>query len=129
MSEDASVESTDGGLTYGEWRDALESGTLVGLECRECEAITATPKAACIQCASRDLRRIDLPVRGELHTETSIAVTPAGRSGPYRVGIVDLGRTSILGRVDGEVAIGDEIVLAGHVAEEELPAPVFEPVE
>lgn len=125
MSPSDAVE-TDDSLTYAEWRNHLESGALVGLECRSCGHITATPKRACGDCGGRDLEPHHLAQSGEVHSETTITVPPVGVEGPYQVGIVDLDDAHLLARIEGGVEIGDAVEFAGTIEIDGMPAPVFE---
>ncbi|GAB7011028.1 Zn-ribbon domain-containing OB-fold protein [Halorubrum trueperi] len=126
-SEDA-VRTLDD-VDYEEWREQLEAGVLLGLECRSCGHVTATPKRVCINCGARELDAVELPTRGTVYSETTIEVTPEGFDGPYQVVMVELGSVHLLVRVDGTVEIGDVAEFTGTVVTEDLPAPVFEPVE
>ncbi|WP_266075655.1 Zn-ribbon domain-containing OB-fold protein [Haladaptatus caseinilyticus] len=125
MSSDDEIDE-NGGLTYAEWRTRLESGDLVGLECRSCGHVTATPKRACIDCGGRNLTSNHLPHAGTVHSETTITVPPVGVDGPFQVGIVELGDARLLGRVEGDVEIGDTVELSGTVEVDGMPAPMFE---
>ena len=116
-------------VDYGAWRDRLESGMLVGLECRSCGHITATPKRACTQCGTQKPAAVELPTRGEVYSEITINVSPEGFDGPYLVVMVDLGSARLLVRTEGDVEISDEVAFAGTTVAEELPAPVFKPVD
>ncbi|WP_458188437.1 Zn-ribbon domain-containing OB-fold protein [Haladaptatus sp. NG-WS-4] len=115
-------------VTYAEWREHLEAGRLVGLQCRSCGHVTATPKRACIDCGDRDLVSHELPQQGEVHSETTIAVPPTGLEGPYQVALVELGDTRLLGRIEGRVEIGDAVEFTDSTTMDGMPAPVFEPV-
>lgn len=114
-------------ITYADWRQALEDGALLGLECR-CGAVTATPKRACPACGSRELAARELPRTGTVDSETTIAVPPTGHDSGT-VAVVDLGPARLLGRIDGTVEIGDRVVFAGAQTADGEPAPVFEPEE
>ncbi|EFW91409.1 hypothetical protein ZOD2009_14921 [Haladaptatus paucihalophilus DX253] len=129
MSGDRTSES--GPLAYADWRDRLEDGELVGLECRSCGHVTATPKRACIDCGDRILDTCSLPTTGTVHSETTITVPPVGFEGPYQVGVIDLGETKLMGRIRGDegVEIGASVEFADTVELDGMPAPVFEPVE
>lgn len=131
MSKEAPVEESGGPdhVEYGDWCERLEAGTLLGLECRTCGHVTATPKRACIECGARDLTGVELPTRGEVYSETIINVAPEGVDGPYQVAVIDLGPTRLLARIDGEVGIGDAAEFAGSIDATGSPAPVFEPTD
>ncbi|WP_049971418.1 Zn-ribbon domain-containing OB-fold protein [Haladaptatus cibarius] len=121
--------NTEVGLTYAEWREQLESGNLVGLECSSCGHVTATPKRACGECGGRNLELHDLPETGAVHSETTITVPPVGVEGPYQVAIVDLGDAHLLGRIEGSVEIEDEVAFTTTIEIEGMPAPVFSPLD
>lgn len=118
-------------LPYADWRDHLEEGALVGLECRSCGHVTATPKRACIECGDRNLDVYPLPDTGTVHSETTITVPPVGFDGPYQVAVIDLGETKVMGRIEGTegVQIGDFVEFVDTVKLDGMPAPAFEPVE
>ncbi len=113
-------------LGYEEWAKALRDGEVLGQECADCGNVTGTPKAACTDCGSRELSRVDLPEEGTVYTETTVAVTPEGFDDPYNVGIVQLGEARVLGRLDDGAEIGDEVVFSGTYEHEGEPSPVFE---
>lgn len=115
----------DGALTNDGWTRALREGTLLGQRCAACGAATAAPKAACARCGSRDLEPVELPTEGEVYSETTIAVPPAGFSGRYQVAIVSLGDAQVMAQIDGSVEIGDDVELQGIVESDERPAPLF----
>lgn len=113
-------------IEYEDWREALEDGVLLGQECPECGHTSATPRRACLECGATP-ETVELPTEGVVHSETSIEVTPEEfDDAGYRVGIVDLGAARILGRLGGDVAIGDDVALAGVVDEGGDPAPRFD---
>jgi uncharacterized OB-fold protein len=128
MSEN---ERTSNVLSYADWRDHLESGDLVGLECRFCGHVTATPKRACIECGDRNLDVHHLPDTGTVHSETTVTVPPVGFKGPYQVAVIDLGEAKVMGRIEGEeyVEIGGSVEFVDTVELDGMPAPVFEPME
>ena len=113
-------------LTYAEWAEALRDGELVGMACADCGNVTSTPKAACPECGSRELTRKSLPDDGTVYTETTVAVAPEGFEGGYKVGVVELGDARVLGRLDDDAEIGDEVVFADVFEHEGEPTPVFE---
>lgn len=115
-------------LSYDEWAETLREGELIGQACEECGNVTATPKAACTECGSRSLSRTTLPEEGTVYSETTINVPPEGYERGYKVGIVELGDTGarVLGRLDEDAEIGDEVVFEGAFQHDEEPAPVFE---
>jgi uncharacterized OB-fold protein len=67
-----------------------------------------------------------LPTTGEVHSETTIEVAPAGFEAPYTIVIVSVGDARVLGRTDGDVSIGDTVELSGALEAESFVSPVFE---
>lgn len=137
MSEVEAVDveqyTADGRLKHAGWKRALEEGLLLGQVCTECGHGTAAPKAACPHCGSEALEIRQLPTRGEVYTETTVAVPPDAFEGPYQVAIVSLesedGEAArVMGMIDGEAAIGDAVELAGLVDADAEPGPRFEPI-
>ncbi|MFC7175562.1 Zn-ribbon domain-containing OB-fold protein [Halosegnis marinus] len=117
-------------LTYAEWTEALREDRLLGLAC-SCGHTNGTPTGACPHCGNRDLERVELPMTGVVHTETTIQVPPAGvAERGYQVGVVELGDARVMGRFgDEHAAIGDEVALAGVVeGDDGHPGPLFERV-
>jgi uncharacterized OB-fold protein len=116
----------DEALTVKAWSKALRDGVLLGQRCDHCNHATAAPKAACVRCGARDLSVLQLPTEGEVYSETTIAVPPAGFEGPYQVVVIELDEGArVLARVDHEVTIGEQVELVGSVEEGELPTPLF----
>ena len=119
------------GFTHDAWAEAVRDGRLLGATCRDCGATVGAPTAACPHCGARRLELVDLPTRGAVYTETTIEVPPAGvKERGYQVAVVDLGNARVMGRLDDEaVAIGDDVVLAGFLEDDQgNPAPRFEAV-
>jgi uncharacterized OB-fold protein len=119
------------GFTHDAWAEAVRDGRLLGATCRDCGATVGAPTAACPHCGARALSVRDLPTRGTVYTETTIEVPPAGvEERGYQVAVVDLGDARVMGRLDDEaVAIGDDVVLAGFLEDDQgNPAPRFEAV-
>jgi uncharacterized OB-fold protein len=113
-------------LSYDDWAEAVRDGELVGLECDDCGNVTGAPKAACTECGSRSLSRVSLPAEGTVYSETTIAVAPEGLEGGYKVGVVEVGGTRVLGRLDEEAEIDDEVEFVDVFETQGEPAPVFE---
>ncbi|WP_248515079.1 Zn-ribbon domain-containing OB-fold protein [Salinarchaeum laminariae] len=112
--------------TYAEWRQHLwEDQVLLGQRCHDCGHATAAPKAACAQCGSRSIERIDLPPEGEVYARTRIEIAPAEFDGPYTVALVDLGEARVLARLTGEREIGESVTLTDVYEGDLGPAPVF----
>jgi len=118
-----------GGPSHAEWTEAVREGRILGATCGDCGATVGTPKAACPHCSARALETIELPSRGVVYTETTINVPPEGvDERGYQVAVVDLGGARVMGRLDDEaVAIGEHVVLSGHVEDEQgFAVPRFE---
>ena len=117
-------------LTHEKWEAALEDGSLVGLECEECEYVTATPNAACVRCGGRSVSPVRLPEQGSVYSKTTIEVAPDAQGSGYQIALVDVGDARVLGRItDGErVDIDDEVELSGPYEYDDDLAPLFEPI-
>jgi len=113
------------GLTVAAWSRGLRAGVLLGQRCGACGHVTGAPKAACARCGARDLAVEALPTTGEVFSQTTIAVAPEGFEAPYRVGLVDLGDATVLGRLPDDADVGDAVSLAGVVEQGERVAPRF----
>jgi uncharacterized OB-fold protein len=123
-------------LTYAAWRAALNEGRLLGQACDSCTNIQGTPKGACPHCGSRNIETVELPTHGEVYTETTVTVPPAGvEERGYQVAIVQLGEARVMGRIDAgrddtQVAIGESVELTGYITGEDGdPAPLFRPAD
>lgn len=115
------------GLTYSDWANSLRNGNLVGQECSDCGNVTGAPKSACPECGSRDVSSVHLPENGTVYTETTVAVPPEGfDDDSYKIGIVQVGDGRVLGRLDNEAEIGDEVEFVDVLEATEDPSPVFE---
>lgn len=114
-------------LTFRAWQDALEAGRILGHECEDCGWITAFPRGACDHCGGRALGVTELPTTGEVYSVTRVHVAPEGFEGGYGLALVDLGAARVLGRVEGEVDIGDPVRFTAVFDGTGDPAPVFEP--
>jgi uncharacterized OB-fold protein len=117
-------------LTHEVWAEGLESGTLKGLSCSSCEYVSATPKAACVRCGSREVSVIDLPPTGSVYTKSTIEIAPAQQGSGYQIALVDFEDARMLGRIaDGErVEIGDRVELHDTYEYEGDLVAVFAPV-
>ncbi len=116
-------------LTYDDWQEALLDGLLLGQECQDCGYTTGAPKAACPRCGSRGIDAVELPLEGEVHSETTIQVPPSGFERGYQVVVVDVGDARVTGRVDDPgVEIGDDVELSEGRETESGVAAVFERV-
>ena len=129
MSEPTDADKGPGHVEYEDWREHLETGTLLGVQCQSCGAVSATPKRACSGCGSREMAAIELPERGTVYSETRINVPPEDFDGTYQVGVVGLGETRLLARLRGAVDIGETVMFTGTIVEGDGPGPVFESAE
>lgn len=116
-------------LTFQAWQDHLREGRFLGHECADCGWVTGVPHAACDDCGGRDLTVTELPTTGEVYSVTRVNVAPEGFEGGYRLALVDLGPTRVLGRVEGEPEIGDTVSFTAVFEGTDDPAPVFEPAD
>jgi len=114
-----------GSLIHRDWERALRDGILLGQECADCGHVLGTPKSVCPDCSGWSLRTVRLPTTGEVFSETTIEVTPAGLDDRYQVAVVDLGPTRFLARVEDEVAIGDAVAFDGTVEYDDMAGPLF----
>lgn len=131
MSEERLPPNADiqGPPEYDDWRNLLEEGTLLGIECESCGWTTATPKRRCIECGSEQLDGIALPTTGDVYSETTLNVTPPGFDDSYQVAIINLNGTLLPARIDGTIEIGDCVRFSDVVTTDGRTAPVFEPIE
>lgn len=114
-------------LSYDEWADALHDGDLLGQTCSDCGATYGTPVSVCHDCGGRDLETVTLPRDGEIHSVTTIGVSPAGFDGPYHVGLVQLSDARVMARIAGDEQpdIGADVVLTDLIENDGYSAPVF----
>lgn len=77
-------------LTWTEYFEALDGGTLLGLRCGKCDSVTCPPMSVCQECGSKNLEKIELSGEGELKTMTSTFTTPEGFGEPYVFCYVEL---------------------------------------
>ena len=79
-------------LTFEEYNKALKKNKLLGLKCKECEAITVPPKMVCRKCTSPNMDIVELKGSGKIQTFTVVNVAPEGREGevPYIIVLVEL---------------------------------------
>jgi len=112
--------------SYETWRRHLwEDRVLLGQHCGKCGHTSAAPKAACAQCGSRALERVELPTAGEVYARTRIEIAPEDFEGPYTVALIDLGGARVLARLRGDFDIGADVELVDVYEGEFGPAPVF----
>lgn len=114
-------------LGYAEWCAALRDGALLGLACSDCDRVYGTPVSVCDSCGSRDLETVQFPTTGDVYTETTVHVPPVAFDGPYQVGLVEIGEARVMGRLQGDVEIGDAVELIDVIDHDGDPAPVFAP--
>jgi uncharacterized OB-fold protein len=112
-------------LTYEDWAAALHDEVLLGHSCGSCGAVSSVPAAACRDCGAREFETVALPTQGEVVSETTIGVPPTGFPDRYQIAIVAVGKTRVLGGVDGRVDIGDAVELTDVSVVDGDPAPVF----
>jgi uncharacterized OB-fold protein len=79
-------------LYFKDYNEALKQNKLLGLKCRQCNAITVPPKMACRQCSSVDMDVIELITEGKIRTFTTVFVGAEGRESevPYILVMVEL---------------------------------------
>lgn len=79
-------------LISQDYYQALKENRLLGLKCRDCNAITVPPKLVCRQCTSPELDIIELKGSGKIRTFTTVNVAAEGRENeaPYIIVIVEL---------------------------------------
>jgi hypothetical protein len=98
--------------------DALSAGRLLGIECRDCDAVLVPPRPACHACGSRRVGIAELPRTGEVYSYTEVVRPPTAfeHLAPLTVAIVELDSGARLtGRVDAaydDVEIGTPVELA-----------------
>ena len=91
-------------LVHKDYNEALKENKLLGLKCKACGAITATPRMTCRKCGSLDLEIIQLKGTGKIRTFTAVYVTSEGREAevPYTIVLVELDEGPwIMGNLDG----------------------------
>lgn len=115
-------------LTYADWKEVLDEGTILGQKCDDCGHATAAPKSVCTRCGSQSLEAIALPTKGTVYSETTLEVTPAGFDDSYQVALVTLGDAKIMVHITGDVSIGDTVAFVDVVRADGQFAPVFEAV-
>jgi len=102
-------------LNHELWEEALADETILGLDCEDCDYVTATPKAACPRCGNRSISVVKLPDTGTVYTKTMIEVAPEEHGSGYQLALIELGEAKFLARIVDEdyVEIGDEVELDG----------------
>jgi len=79
-------------LTFKDYNEALKKNRLLGLKCKDCDAITVPPKMVCRKCTSTNLEVIELKGNGKIQTFTTVFVASEGRQGevPYIIVLTEL---------------------------------------
>jgi hypothetical protein len=91
-------------LYFKDYNEALKQNKLLGLKCLACGAITVPPKMVCRQCASPDMKIVELKGNGKIRTFTTVFVGAEGREGevPYIIVMVELDDGPwIMGNLEG----------------------------
>jgi uncharacterized OB-fold protein len=91
-------------LIFKDYNEALKQNKLLGLKCKECDAITIPPKMVCNRCSSSELEIIELKGSGKIKTFTTVFVAAEGREEeiPYTIVMVELDDGPwIMGNLDG----------------------------
>ena len=91
-------------LICKDYNEALKQNKLLGLKCKECNAITVPPKIVCNRCSSSELEIIELKGSGKIKTFTTVFVASEGREEevPYTIVMVELDDGPwIMGNLDG----------------------------
>jgi len=79
-------------LTFKDYNEALKQNRLLGLKCKDCNAITVPPKIACQKCGGTDMEIVELKGGGKIQTFTTVFVASEGRQGevPYIIVLAEL---------------------------------------
>jgi uncharacterized OB-fold protein len=91
-------------LIFKEYNEALKQNKLLGLKCKDCNAITVPPKMVCSRCGGPKLEIIELKGSGKIKTFTTVFVAAEGREEevPYTIVMVELDDGPwIMGNLDG----------------------------
>ena len=91
-------------LIFKDYSEALKQDKLLGLKCKECDAVIVPPKMVCMVCGSPNLDIVELGGRGEIQTFTVVNVAAEGREDevPYTILLVELDESSwIMGNLSG----------------------------
>lgn len=82
-------------------------------QCVDCGWRTFYEKERCLECGGDEFEPWR-PGEGELLSVTTIRVTPDGVREPNRLGLaVFEGGASVVAQLDGDLAVGDAVVLSG----------------
>ncbi len=77
-------------LSYGELKEGLKQGKLLGLKCLACGEAIFPPRATCTACGKSDLQVVPFSPRGSIKTFTVIRIGPENYETPYIVAMVEL---------------------------------------
>jgi len=77
-------------LTFETYQKGLENGRFLGIQCRDCNAVSFPPQGVCRACSGVHLDVCELKGDGILRTFTVIRVAPEGKKAPYVVAMVEL---------------------------------------
>lgn len=91
-------------LPFKQFNEALKENKLLGLKCKDCNAITVPPAMVCRECGSLNMDIVEVKGSGKIITFTSNFVPAEGREdeSPYITTIVELDDGPwIMGNLDG----------------------------
>jgi len=79
-------------LSFQDYERALRKDKLLGLKCKECNAINTPPRMTCRKCGSTDMEVAELSGKGKIQSFTTSYVVPEGRECevPYTIVVVEL---------------------------------------
>jgi uncharacterized OB-fold protein len=128
-------------LYFKDYNEALKQNKLLGLKCRQCQAITIPPKMACRQCGSPDMEVVEVKTDGKIKTFTTVFVGAEGRESevPYILVMVELEEGPwIMGNLEGvdpktatmeligkKVKMGNKIFSGDKYSAGESARPIF----
>jgi uncharacterized OB-fold protein len=128
-------------LYFKDYNEALKQNKLLGLKCRQCNAITVPPKMACRQCGSPDMEVVEVKTNGKIKTFTTVFVGAEGRESevPYILVIVELEEGPwVMGNLEGvdpktatmdligkKVKMGNKIFPGDKYSAGESARPIF----
>jgi uncharacterized OB-fold protein len=121
----------------------LKEKRLMGVRCRACHRLSATPRPLCPSCRSQDMEWYEFSGRGRLSTFTCVSIVPVfmgqrgyGRDKPYCTGVVTLEEgpriSALILGVDADnpqnIRTGMNLVLDLSDIDPEKPSVAFRPV-
>ena len=136
------AQETQSFTSFSYFTNLKEHKKLMGVRCRSCGQLSATPRPLCQECHSRDVEWHEFSGKAQLSTFTCISVVPVamgnrgyGRDNPYCTGIVTLEEgprvSALIVGVDGNnphgIKTGMDLVLDPEEVDPENPALVFRP--